>query len=80
MKVRAVLKERMQINDLHRRYLTFDFTMDAFPGYTYFDKTKKVLCALQIVDKTINVSASAEKTIFPHNETIEEEIGQLKKN
>ena len=29
---------------------TFDFTMDAFPGYTYFDKTKKVLAVLQVVD------------------------------
>lgn len=29
---------------------TFSFTMDAFPGYTYFDKTKKVLCVLQIAD------------------------------
>jgi hypothetical protein len=28
---------------------TFTFTMDAFPDYTYFDKTKKVLCVLQIV-------------------------------
>ena len=29
---------------------TFDFTMDAFPDYTYFDKTKKVLAVMQIVD------------------------------
>lgn len=29
---------------------TFDFTMDAFPGYTYFDKKKKVLAVLQVVD------------------------------
>ena len=29
---------------------TFTFTMDAFPGYTYFDRKKKVLCAIQIVD------------------------------
>lgn len=28
---------------------TFTFTMDAFPGYTMFDKTKKVLCAIQMV-------------------------------
>ena len=32
---------------------TFSFTMDAFPGYTMFDKTKKVLCAIQIVDDTV---------------------------
>ena len=29
---------------------TFTFTMDAFPDYTRFDKTKKVLAAIQIVD------------------------------
>ena len=29
---------------------TFTFTMDAFPDYTKFDKSKKVLFALQIVD------------------------------
>lgn len=28
---------------------TFTFTMDAFPGYTYFDKTKKVMCVFQII-------------------------------
>jgi hypothetical protein len=37
---------------------TFTFTMDAFPGYTYFDKTKKVLCVMQIINDT---SASVEK-------------------
>lgn len=29
---------------------TFTFTMDAFPGYTLFDKTKKVLCVLQVIN------------------------------
>ena len=28
---------------------TFTFTMDALPGYTNFDKTKKVLCVLQVI-------------------------------
>ena len=28
---------------------TFDFTMDAMPGYTYFDSTKKVVCDIVIV-------------------------------
>lgn len=31
---------------------TFTFTMDAFPGYTMFDKTKRVLCVIQIVDES----------------------------
>ncbi len=29
---------------------TFTFTMDAFPDYTRFDKTKKVLAAIQIIN------------------------------
>lgn len=28
---------------------TFTFTIDAFPGYTRFDRTKKVMCAIQMV-------------------------------
>lgn len=31
---------------------TFTFTMDAMPGYTWFNKTDKVLCVIQIVDDT----------------------------
>ena len=31
---------------------TFTFTMDAFPGYTMFDNTHKVLMVMQIVDDT----------------------------
>lgn len=29
---------------------TFTFTMDAMPGYTYFDNARKVLCVLQIIE------------------------------
>ena len=32
---------------------TFTFTMDAMPGYTRFDRTKKVLCAMQVVDEGV---------------------------
>lgn len=28
---------------------TFTFTMDAFPGYTMFDKSKKVMCVIQVI-------------------------------
>jgi hypothetical protein len=44
---------------------TFTFTMDAFPGYTYFDRTKKVLCAIQVVDDATEVTEGT-KTVFPH--------------
>ena len=44
---------------------TFTFTMDAMPGYTYFDKSKKVLCAIQIVDDVESV-VKPPKTVFGH--------------
>lgn len=49
---------------------TFDFAMDAFPGYTYFDNRKKVLCVLQIVDTTGITSvaeAAAELPVMYHD-------------
>ena len=33
---------------------SFTFTMDAFPDYTRFDKTKKVLAAIQILGTSVN--------------------------
>jgi hypothetical protein len=35
---------------------TFTFTMDAFPDYTRFDPTKKVLAAIQIVESATDVA------------------------
>lgn len=47
---------------------TFTFTMDAFPGYTMFDKTKKVLCVIQIVEEgeAENVNWSS---VMKHNDS-----------
>ena len=46
---------------------TFTFTMDAFPDYTKFDKTKKVLFALQIVEdfqsKTVQRARAVEEPV-----------------
>lgn len=44
---------------------TFTFTMDAFPGYTYFNRTNKVLCAIQVVDDAKEAKYEA-KPLFPH--------------
>ena len=42
---------------------TFTFTLDAFPDYTKFNKTKKVLAAIQIVNETeTNILANRTKT------------------
>ena len=51
---------------------TFTFTMDAFPGYTYFDKTKKVLCVIQVVED-VTGSTAKWNTVMPHKtgETID---------
>lgn len=44
---------------------TFTFTMDALPGYTYFNKSKQVLCAIQVVDDATE-TAETSGTLFPH--------------
>ena len=52
---------------------TFTFTMDAMPGYTYFNKTKKVLCVIQIIEDS-EESIKPTESVMTHNEseTIEE--------
>jgi hypothetical protein len=40
--------------------------MDAFPDYTRFDKTKKVLAAIQIVEDTISADLY-KRTQTPHD-------------
>ena len=49
---------------------TFDFTMDAFPGYTYFDKSKQVLCVIQVVEDS-KAAASVGHSVMLSNDTIE---------
>ena len=41
---------------------TFTFTMDAFPDYTRFDKTKKVLAAIQIIGTDAENEATRNRT------------------
>ena len=52
---------------------TFDFTMDAFPDYTYFDRTKKVLAVMQIVDSIAlgaeAAATQAEDPVMYHDES-----------
>lgn len=49
---------------------TFDFTMDAFPGYTYFDKSKQVLCVIQIVEDS-QAAATAQHSVMLNNSVVE---------
>ena len=39
---------------------TFTFTMDALPGYTRFDRSKKVLCAIQILEDVEGETVAGE--------------------
>ena len=57
---------------------TFTFTMDVFPGYTYFNHTNKVLCAIQVVDDATEAKYDA-KPLFPHPTgfTIEESYPRI---
>ena len=42
---------------------TFTFTMDALPAYTMFNKKKKALCAIQIIDDSISAGSTSPVTI-----------------
>lgn len=44
---------------------TFDFTMDAFPGYTMFDRKHKVLCVMQMIDEAVG-SSDSDESVMPH--------------
>ncbi len=45
---------------------TFTFTIDAFPDYTRFDKTKKVLAAIQVIE---SASAEGEEVVRPRTKS-----------
>ena len=47
---------------------TFTFTMDAMPGYTAFDKTKKVLCVMQVVEDADATSVEGA-SVMAHADT-----------
>ena len=46
--------------------MTFTFTIDCFPAYTKFNKTKKVLATLQILDPEDTKHNYANKDIIGH--------------
>ncbi len=52
---------------------TFTFTMDAFPGYTYFDQDKEVLCVMQVIDESIDDTADID-SVMKHDATKETQI------
>ena len=55
---------------------TFTFTMDAFPDYTKFDKTKKVIAALQIIEDTELYDASGIITKAEEEEIETDDLGR----
>ena len=46
---------------------TFTFTMDAFPDYTRFDHTKKVLAAIQILESADAIDGGDYRISTPYN-------------
>lgn len=54
---------------------TFSFVMDAFPGYTMFNKNKKVMCAIQILEDEVITTTSHESVMkHPTGFAIEESV------
>ena len=55
---------------------TFTFTMDALPGYTYFDKSREVMCVIQVIED----QSSADKIIQPvmkHDMTLQHDKTEI---
>lgn len=47
---------------------TFSFVMDAFPGYTLFNNTKKVLCVIQILEDADSASGTRTSVMLHEDE------------
>ena len=45
---------------------TFSFVMDAFPGTTMFNKSKEVMCAIQILEDEVLADTSAAESVMKH--------------
>jgi hypothetical protein len=54
---------------------TFTFTIDAFPDYTRFDRSKKVLAAIQIVTEAEGAKDLAR--VVTHSEDFEDVNGMI---
>ena len=52
---------------------TFTFTMDAFPGYTMFDNTRKVLCVIQVVEDAESALVDGKSVMLHDDDTKIEE-------
>ena len=50
--------------------MTFTFTMDAFPDYTRFDPTTKVLASIQIVEEAEGLALDATRKGTAHDYTV----------
>lgn len=55
---------------------TFTFTMDALPGYTYFDKSREVLCVIQVIEDQTNADKIINP-VMPHNEVLEHDSTEI---
>ena len=55
---------------------TFTFTMDALPGYTYFDKSREVLCVIQVIEDQTNAD-KVINPVMPHNESLEHDDNEI---
>ena len=55
---------------------TFTFTMDALPGYTYFDKSREVLCVIQVIEDQTNADKVIQP-VMPHNDILEHDVTEI---
>lgn len=57
--------------------MTFTFTIDAFPAYTKFNKKKKVMATLQIIEPKADSHNYSDKEVLGHKErTSDEDVNE----
>jgi hypothetical protein len=56
---------------------TFTFTIDAFPAYTKFEKGKKVMAALQIIDPEAAAHNYADPNVSGHGGRYADSTGAM---
>lgn len=55
-------------SEMNIRYLTFQFTIDCMPAFTKFNKKKKVMAILQVVDNTDTSHNYKNKDVMGHED------------
>ena len=64
--IEQFLRKRIQCSELNGRQTTFTFTIDCFPAFTKFNRKKKVMAVLQVLDQEASGHNYRTKGVMGH--------------